>query len=179
MKFKELSIPGVFVVSNFVSKDERGVFVKTYNSNQFGEIGFMNDFKESYYSTSFKDVIRGMHFQIPPYEHEKLVYVVEGKILDVVLDLRKDSPTFKSCVSFELESMKNSILIPKGCAHGFLTLTQTATIVYSVTTVYQKEADNGIKWDSFGFDWNINQAIISQRDNEFIPLDMFKSPFDL
>jgi len=179
MNFTELNIPGVFVVSNFVSKDERGVFVKTYNSARFREIGFMDDFKESYYSTSYKDVIRGMHFQIPPHDHGKLVYVVEGKILDVILDLRKDSPSFQSCVSVELESMTNSILIPKGCAHGFLTLTKTATVVYNVTTVYQKETDAGIKWDSFGFDWNITQPIISQRDNEFIPLDMFKSPFRL
>jgi dTDP-4-dehydrorhamnose 3,5-epimerase len=122
--FKELRIPGVYLVDNFRAKDERGIFVKTFHKDSSKEIGFNEEFKESFYSQSVKDVIRGMHFQAPPFDHNKLVYVTAGKILDVILDIRSSSPTFGKAVSVELDEFGSSVLIPKGCAHGFLTLSE-------------------------------------------------------
>ena len=177
MEFKKLSISGVFEVQNFIARDNRGVFVKTFHENEFNKIGFEGKFSESYYSQSFKSVIRGMHFQTPPQDHEKLVYVVEGKILDVILDLRTGSSTYGKCISVELDAFGNSVFIPKGCAHGFLTLSDTATVVYNVTTVYDNKHDSGVAWDSFGFDWGTDHPIISDRDQSFVSLNKFNSPF--
>ena len=177
MEFNKLSISGAFEVQNFIARDSRGVFVKTFHGNEFNKIGYEGNFLESYYSQSFKSVIRGMHFQTPPQDHEKLVYVVEGKILDVILDLRSGSLTYGKCVSVELNAFGNSVFIPKGCAHGFLTLSETATVVYNVTTVYDNKHDSGVAWNSFGFDWGVETPIISERDKSFDSLNHFKSPF--
>lgn len=167
MNFKEQKIKGLYLLNNFVAKDTRGAFIKTFNSESFKHLGFAESFRESYYSKSHKNVIRGMHFQIPPFDHHKLVYVTHGQILDVVLDLRKSSNTFGEVLSFILNEEESSLLIPKGCAHGFLTLSDTATVVYNVTTVYNQSADSGIRWNSFGFNWDISDPIISARDLEF------------
>lgn len=177
-QLKSLDIEGVFEVVNFVAKDERGVFVKTYHKDKLEEeIGIVECFKESYYSQSRKDVIRGMHFQLPPHDHEKLVYVTEGKILDVILDIRKNSTTYGLFRSIELSSFGNAVFIPKGCAHGFLTLSDKATVVYNVTTVYNQEADSGILWNSFGFRWPVAQPILSARDQAFASFKDYNSLF--
>ncbi len=167
MKFKQTSIKGAFEIENFVAEDERGLFSKTYHANDFLSHGINTHFKESYYSKSKKDVLRGMHFQIPPHEHEKLVYVTEGEILDVIIDLRQSSPSYKTVFSTKLTAFKNSIYVPSGCAHGFLTLSESATVVYNVSSVYHPDADKGIHWNSFNFDWQINSPIISMRDQGF------------
>lgn len=177
MEFKELGIAGLFEITNFVARDNRGIFVKTFHEADFKTIGFENQFAESYYSQSVKNVIRGMHFQTPPYDHEKLVYVTEGKITDVIVDLRKASSTFGKYINIQLEAFSNSVFIPKGCAHGFLTVSEMATVVYNVTTVYNPNHDTGIRWNSFGFNWIINNPIIAKRDQEFISFEEFKSPF--
>ncbi len=165
--FAEQAIKGVYLIKNFVAHDQRGSFIKTFHKEKFREIGFQHEFRESYYSLSVKNVIRGMHFQRPPHDHEKLVYVTAGKILDVVLDLRITSPTFGQSIAVEMVEHSHSIFIPKGCAHGFLTLSDTATVAYSVTTVYDKDADDGIRWDSFGFNWPVTDPILSERDRSF------------
>ena len=177
MEFKELNIAGVFQIKNFIAKDNRGVFVKTFHEDQFVSLGFNGKFTESYYSQSVQNVIRGMHFQLPPNEHEKLVYVTEGKILDVILDLRKSSLTFGKYLSIELHEFGSSLFIPKGCAHGFLTLSNTATVVYNVTSIYNTKSDTGILWNSFGFDWGINNPILSDRDQSFFSFAEINSPF--
>ncbi len=118
-----------------------------------------------------------MHFQIPPHDHYKLVYVTKGKILDVILDIRSTSPSFGMSISFELNEAGDSVLIPKGCAHGFMALSDEATVVYNVSSVYNSEADKGIKWNSFGFDWPVVEPVISDRDNNFILFSDFISPF--
>jgi dTDP-4-dehydrorhamnose 3,5-epimerase len=175
--FLEQEIGGVYLIKNFFSSDIRGAFVKTIHTEKLKEIGFNACFVESYYSQSYKGVIRGMHFQAPPFHHEKLVYVTEGKILDVILDLRKTSKTFGKYISIGLSQFSNSVFIPKGCAHGFLTLSNTATVVYNVSTVYNNTADSGILWNSFGFDWKNGQPIISERDQSFSRFNEFNSPF--
>lgn len=165
MKLIETKIEGVFIIENFNSIDHRGEFVKTFNLDLFNEHGLCTEFNESYYSISKKDVIRGMHFQLPPYDHEKLVYVVNGEVLDVILDLRKDSKTYGKFVSIVLNQKDyRSIYIPKGCAHGFKTILDNTIMVYNVSTVYTSKVDSGIKFDSFGFNWDINDPIVSNRD---------------
>jgi dTDP-4-dehydrorhamnose 3,5-epimerase len=177
MKFQGLAIEGCYLINNFVSNDNRGTFVKTFHGEEFQRMGLQTEFKESYYSLSHQNVIRGMHFQTPPYEHDKLVYVTQGDILDIVLDIRKTSKTFGQSISVQLNALNDSIYIPKGCAHGFLTLSSEAIVVYNVSTVYNPSADSGILWDSFDFDWKISNPIISKRDSSFESFKSFKSLF--
>ncbi len=175
--FISLELPDVKLVENFFAEDKRGLFIKTYHADSFREAGFNDSFRESYYSESFKGVIRGMHFQAPPFDHDKLVYVTKGKILDVILDLRTDMSTYGHYISVELKEFGSSVLIPRGLAHGFITLSETATVVYNVTAEYNKQADQGIKWNSFGFEWPERNPIISDRDSSFEEFNNFKSPF--
>jgi dTDP-4-dehydrorhamnose 3,5-epimerase len=172
-----LTLPGLKLIENFFATDKRGLFVKTFHATNFQDSGFADSFRESYYSESNKDVIRGMHFQKPPFEHDKLVYVTKGKILDVILDLRTNSNSYGRYITIELNQFGPSVYIPKGLAHGFITLSETATVVYNVTTEYNKDADSGIRWDSFGFDWPVKKPILSDRDLNFDEFNKFKSPF--
>ena len=174
MKINSTKLEGVFIIDNFNATDERGSFIKTFNSNTFKENGLVFEIRESYYSVSNKNVIRGMHFQLPPNDHEKLVYVTKGSIIDVVLDLRKNSKTYKQHISINLSKDNNkSIFIPRGLAHGFKSLECGTITVYNVSSGYNSESDNGVKFDSFGFDWKVNNFIMSVRDKSFQSLDLF------
>lgn len=178
MDLIETKLKDVFIIKNKIFKDIRGEFTKIYNEETFKQLKLWTDFKEQYYSISNKDVIRGMHFQTPPYEHEKLVHVLKGRIKDVIVDLRKISKTYGEYVSIELsDENRNSVYIPKGCAHGFVALIDGTITLYNVGSIYNTECDSGIRWDSFGFDWNIEQPIISERDKTFLMLKDFNSPF--
>ena len=180
MKIERTFLEGVFIINNFNAFDDRGSFVKTYNKSSFKQLNLNFEIKESYFSVSKKNVIRGMHFQLPPHEHEKLVFVPKGSILDVIIDLRKNSPTYKKYISVELsEENKRSIYIPKGLAHGFKSMDDNTITVYNVTSEYNSNADNGILYNSFGFDWQVKNPIISQRDIGFFGLNNFceNNPF--
>lgn len=174
----ETFIPGLKLIHLNKFTDARGRFLKVFNKDFFAENNLESNFKESYYSISTKNVIRGMHFQLPPAEHTKLVYLNQGKILDVVLDIRKSSPTFGQHFLIELNT-KNPILIyiPIGCAHGFLSMEDHTMVTYLQTSVYNKECDAGILWNSFGMEWKIEKPIISERDNSFIKFETFNTPF--
>jgi dTDP-4-dehydrorhamnose 3,5-epimerase len=177
-KIQSLDIEGVYLLKNFIAEDDRGYFVKTFHESEFEQYNLQTTFKESYYSTSKKNVIRGMHFQLPPNQHEKVVYVTSGSILDVVLDIRKDSPTYGKYATVHLNEKSDSLYIPIGCAHGFLALSDYATVVYNVSTVYNRDSDYGILWNSFGFEWqNIAHPIMSDRDKEFTTFQAFTTPF--
>jgi dTDP-4-dehydrorhamnose 3,5-epimerase/CDP-3, 6-dideoxy-D-glycero-D-glycero-4-hexulose-5-epimerase len=180
MQLISTELEGVYIIDNFFAEDVRGSFVKTFNKKGFLDNKLNFEIRESYFSTSKKNVIRGMHFQLPPNDHEKLVYVPQGKILDVVIDLRKDSSTYKKHISVELSSAnRKSIFIPRGLAHGFKSLENNTITVYNVATEYNSNSDMGIKYDSFGFDWQVIKPIISDRDKQFITLEEFnnKNPF--
>ena len=180
MKIERTEIEGVFIIDNFNATDERGSFIKTFNSNTFKENGLDFKIRESYYSVSKKNVIRGMHFQLPANDHEKLVFVPRGSILDVIVDLRKNSQTYKQHISINLsDKNKKSIYIPKGLAHGFKSLENDTITVYNVATEYSAASDMGIKYDSIGFDWQLLNPIISKRDLGFVSLEQFckKNPF--
>lgn len=158
--------------------DERGSFIKWYDETSFAEEHIQTCFKESYFSISDKDVIRGMHFQVPPADHEKLVSVSYGSVLDVVLDIRKDSPTYGKAESIKLSAYNHHALyIPRGFAHGFLSLEDHTIMNYLVASTHSPEHDKAIRWDSFGFDWGVDAPIMSERDKMAFELKNFISPF--
>ena len=171
-------LAGCYELQPVVRGDSRGSFVKTFHNEAFNELGLATNFTEEYYSTSVKNVLRGMHFQIPPADHVKLVYCIFGTVMDVVVDLRKNSATFGKHQIFQLDSDKgNMIYIPKGLAHGFLTLSDKAIMVYNVTSIYSPENDKGILWNSCGIDWKCKNPILSERDKKHPAFDEFESPF--
>src|SRR5664280_2777240 len=134
MDLTETTLPGCYLVRCDVMEDERGRFVKTYHDAKFTELGLRTDWREAYYSVSAQDVLRGMHFQIPPADHAKLAYCVAGATLDVVVDLRLGAPTFGQCASFLLSAQEgDSIYVPSGLAHGFLSLRDQSVMQYKVT----------------------------------------------
>ncbi len=178
MEFVKTDISGLFLIKPRKFEDTRGAFVKTFHQETFQEQGLNSAFVESYYSVSRKDVIRGMHFQTPPHEHEKLVYVPYGSILDVVLDIRKNSPTYGKYVTQMLNAENGYMFyIPKGCAHGFLSLENDTIVTYMQTSMYAGDHDEGIRYDSFGLDWNVPSPELSSRDRSFIDFESFVSPF--
>jgi dTDP-4-dehydrorhamnose 3,5-epimerase len=178
IEIQQSQISGCFEVYPKVFQDERGTFVKTFHAEFFAKMGLQTKWAEEYYSVSRKGVLRGLHFQIPPYDHEKLVYCVDGEVIDVVVDLRCDSPTYGESAMFELRAeTANIVYIPRGIAHGFYTLSESATMMYKVSTVYAPNHDAGIHWDSVGVNWPSRLPILSQRDSELPPFSNFKSPF--
>ncbi|MCF8019095.1 MAG: dTDP-4-dehydrorhamnose 3,5-epimerase family protein [Vallitaleaceae bacterium] len=180
MKLVRTELEGVFIVENFHSSDERGSFTKTYHNVFFEKNGLCTDFKESYFSVSKKNVIRGMHFQLSPYDHEKLVYVAKGEVIDVILDLRKSSKTYGKGISIVLNNKNHrSVYIPKGLAHGFRSMVDNTIMIYNVSTVYNNEADYGVRFDSFNFNWELSEPIVSERDKSLITFEEFNksNPF--
>jgi dTDP-4-dehydrorhamnose 3,5-epimerase len=176
--FQSLHLSGAFRFTMPAFNDDRGAFVKVFQEPLFQKENIHFELRESYFSLSRKDVIRGMHFQLPPFQHSKIVFCPQGAILDVILDLRKDSSTYGSYFAAELsEDNHCGLFIPEGFAHGFKTLTENALTSYLVSSAYNKESDTGIRWDSFGMDWQLRDPIISSRDRSFIALPDFKPPF--
>ena len=178
MKIEATRIEAVKLIHQFRADDERGSFIKTFHHKSLREQGIEFELRESFYSVSVQNVIRGMHFHHPPFDHDKIVFCTQGQILDVALDLRKTSPTYGQCVAARLSfESHQALFIPKGFAHGFLTLSETATTFYLVSGEYNQQADDGIRYDSFGLDWNVAQPILSKRDLDFTTLQNFNSPF--
>ena len=168
MKVIELEIPGCYLIQPNIFRDARGTFVKTYNWDVCREFGMEFELREEFYSVSEENVLRGMHFQIPPADHEKMVFCPKGKVRDVILDIRSDSPTFGRHLAFDLnESNGIQLFLAKGIAHGFLSLESGSLMVYKTSSVYAPDLDSGIKWDSFGCDWRTENPMVSPRDNQF------------
>lgn len=178
MTFESTRIEGVYLITLPKFDDNRGSFIKTFHNTEFSNNHISFHLRESYLSISHKNVIRGMHFQNPPHDHEKIVFCPQGKILDVVLDIRKESPTYGQHLSVELSAENHqAIHIPKGCAHGFLSLLDESITYYLVSSEYNKDNDDGILYNSFGMNWNCPQPIMSMRDSEFSSFEQFDSPF--
>lgn len=178
MKKIDTLFDGLFVLETVNFRDCRGAFQKLFNKVFFIENGLDCDFCELYYSVNKKGVIRGMHFQLPPYDHSKLVYVSQGRILDVVVDLRKNSKTYKQHFSIELDANDSKYLyIPKGFAHGFASLEDGSIVNYAQTSCYESDSDYGILFNSCGIEWPFINPIVSGRDLTFENLNDFKSPF--
>lgn len=178
MKLIETDFDGLYILQTIHFEDQRGEFQKLFNFDFFKENGLDTDFKEFYYSVNKKNVRRGMHFQLPPFDHTKVVYVSAGRILDVCVDIRKASSTYGKCFSIELNSINGKYLyIPKGFAHGFLSLEDGSICNYAQTSVYNKECDSGIDQNSIDFIWPVENPIVSGRDLTFPTLNEFISPF--
>ena len=178
MKFIKTKIPDVFLIENLLFMDNRGSFLKVFNEKFINENNINFQIKEVYFSISKKNVIRGIHFQLPPYQHAKLVYVPHGSIIDVVLELRKSSPYYGKFISVELSDKNNkSIYIPEGCGHGFVSLEDDSIVTYLQTSLHNSKYDGGIKWNSFGMNWHVDEPIISERDKNFSSFNGFNSPF--
>lgn len=174
----ETPLPGCYVLQSHPVVDQRGCFVKTYHREWFESLGLRTDWAEQYYSVSQPGVVRGLHFQLPPHDHAKLVYCIAGRVLDVALDLRKGSPTYGQHISVEMSAdQANMLYLPPGLAHGFSTYDEPATLVYNVTSVYNPESDTGIVWDSAGIHWPCPKPIVSSRDKSFTNLSTFNTPF--
>jgi len=177
-ELKSTKLADCFELQPKVFEDLRGRFIKVFHAQEFAEHGLETNFAEEYYSVSNKNVIRGMHFQLPPFDHVKLVYCIQGAVMDVVVDLRMGSPTYGQSLALELSASKaNSIYIPKGMAHGFCSLCDNSIMVYKVSTVYSPAEDAGILWNSVDVVWPTTQAVLSARDQNFESLDKFVSPF--
>jgi len=171
-------IPGCYEIQPRVFDDIRGRFVKVFHAQAFDELGLETNFAEEYYSHSHKGVVRGMHFQTPPADHVKLVYCVQGEVFDVVLDLRVGSPSYGRTATFRLSADRgNCIYIPRGLAHGFCATSESATLIYKVSTTHSPEHDAGVLWNSIDVDWPTTEIVISERDRSFIHLVDYKSPF--
>ena len=174
-------LPGVKILRPFVFEDARGNFVKPFHEGQLAAHGISIQVREEFFSISAAGVLRGMHFQIPPHAHQKLVYCITGRVLDVLLDLRKNSPTFGQAASFELSAANRHIVhIPVGFAHGFLSLEDNSCLVYKTDAVHAPESDRGILWNSFGFEWPMppgKTPEISARDISHPTLAQFDNPF--
>ena len=177
MEFKRELLPGVAHVTLRRLGDARGSFVKTYSRNAFDANGEDLDFREEFYSFSHKDVIRGMHVQLPPHDHMKVVYCALGAVLDVLVDLRR-GPGQGRVASVVLSGDQPSLLvIPRGVAHGFKSLRDESLMIYKTSTEHAPTHDVGIRWDSFGFDWDCSAPLLSGRDAEHPALSDFVSPF--
>jgi dTDP-4-dehydrorhamnose 3,5-epimerase len=158
-------------------QDKRGIFVKTFSRGFYQKHGVNADWHEEFYSVSDKDVVRGMHFQVPPKDHFKLIYCANGAVIDVLLDLRK-GPGYGKVAHVKLESDQPAVIVmPPGIAHGFRSLADNTLMVYKTSTEYSVDHDAGIRWDSFGFDWGLYHPITSDRDAGHIPFLDFVSPF--
>jgi dTDP-4-dehydrorhamnose 3,5-epimerase/CDP-3, 6-dideoxy-D-glycero-D-glycero-4-hexulose-5-epimerase len=178
MKIRKTNIEGLFVIDLFHAEDQRGGFVKTFHASTMKELGLNTDFKESFYSVNNKGVIRGMHFQIPPHDHDKLVFCNHGSLIDVILDIRKNSPTYGQYASIELTGNNHRALyLVKGLAHGFESLEDHTMMTYLTSTEHQPSHDQGIRFDSFGKTWSTSNPIINDRDLDWPRLEQYDSPF--
>ena len=176
MEIKKTDFNGVLILQPKVLEDARGSFMESYRSEWFAGVKFIQDNE----AVSKKGVIRGLHFQRPPFAQSKLIRVLSGRILDVIVDLRKSSDTFGQVFSIELSSEnKTQLLVPKGFAHGYATLSNTATVLYKVDQYYNKNYDTGIYplSKSLSIDWGVSEHILSEKDQNLIHFEDFKSPF--
>ena len=189
MNIIKTDIEGVLMIEPNLFRDDRGYFLESFNEREFnGKIspilGHKINFCQDNESMSFYGVLRGLHFQRPPYSQSKLVRCVKGRVLDVVVDIRKGSPTYGKYVSVELtEDNHLQFFIPRGFAHGFAVLSETAVFQYKCDEFYHPEADGGISIldDTLGIDWKIPAEYVnlSEKDMKHPLLKDFDSPFDL
>ncbi|MCK9164956.1 MAG: dTDP-4-dehydrorhamnose 3,5-epimerase family protein [Candidatus Cloacimonas sp.] len=178
MKLIKTDLAGVYLIEYNEKKDIRGSFSKIYNTNSYNEVGIQFEINEHFFSVSNYGVIRGMHFQKPPFTQEKIVYVLNGKIMDVILDLRSNSGTYGKYIVIELSRECNKcIYIPKGLAHGFQSLENNTITIYLQSSIFNKDSDMGINPFSIDINWPILEYIISDKDKQLPALVDFITPF--
>ena len=180
MEITKTNIDGLLIITPNVFKDSRGSFFESWNSDQFKQIGITDVFDQDNQSISSKNVLRGLHFQNPPYAQSKLVRVVRGSVLDVAVDLRKNSPTYGMHHSVILSEENNKLFyIPKGFAHGFLSLEDNTVFCYKCSGKYNKSSEESLMWNDMDLkiDWRISNPIVSEKDLNGKYFNEFKSKF--
>ena len=180
MKINKTFIEDLLILEPHLFKDKRGFFYESYNKSNLDKITNIV-FVQDNESKSYKGVIRGLHFQAPPFDQTKLVRCVSGKILDVVVDIRTNSKTYGKSFSVKLSSENNKqLFIPKGFAHGFQVLSDEAVVNYKVDNFYNSESESGIIWNDkdLSIEWNLDiKPILSEKDLKLISFKQLKSPF--
>jgi dTDP-4-dehydrorhamnose 3,5-epimerase len=180
MNITESPIKGLFIIQPRVFEDQRGHFFESYSKQVFENAGIHVDFVQDNQSQSSKNVLRGLHFQSPPFAQGKLVRVIAGSVLDVAVDIRKNSPTYGKHFSIELSAAnKTMFYISAGFAHGFATLEDNTIFAYKCTGYYNKASEGTLVWNdpSLKIDWKIHQPILSEKDLIGLPLAQLNSPF--
>lgn len=180
--FIKTDIEGAYLISSFSSEDNRGIFVKNFEKDIFAQSGIKFSCNEIFYSYSTKNVIRGMHFQTNN-PQAKLVGVISGRVYDVIVDLRRNSTTYGQWRGFYLSSInRNSLLIPKGCAHGFASLAEESIVSYVCDGAYDRNSDTGIRFDDpdINIEWPINRlddCVVSAKDRKLMSFHDFEQNF--
>lgn len=181
MKFIEGNLSGLFIIEPKIFADDRGCFYETFSKTIFEKnTGFNGDFVQDNESISYKNVLRGLHFQNPPYAQAKLVRVTEGEVLDVAVDIRKGSSTYGQHQAIPLSAEnKRMFFIPEGFAHGFVALTERVVFNYKCSNLYHPEAEGGIIWNdpTLSIDWKTEEPIVSEKDRKLTNFDKFVSLF--
>ncbi len=182
MNITETNIDGLVIIEPKIFGDARGYFMETFQKNTFNSNVTETEFIQDNESKSSKGVLRGLHFQLPPYQQAKLVRVIEGEVLDVAVDLRKDSKTYGQHYSILLSGEnKKQFFVPRGFAHGFVVLSETAIFSYKVDNLYAPTHDSGILWndETLNIDWNIDIELVqlSEKDKNLSSFKDFSSPF--
>ena len=182
MKFIETKISDLIIIEPTVFGDARGYFLESYNQKKFEEVVGKTSFVQDNESKSSKGVLRGLHFQKPPFEQAKLVRCIDGEVLDVAVDIRKNSKTYGKHVSVLLSGEnKRQLFVPRGFAHGFLVLSDSATFAYKVDNIYAPEYDSGIKYNDkdLNINWSLteNEFQLSLKDNNLSFFEDLDSPF--
>lgn len=180
MQFIPTHIADVIEIQPKVFEDQRGYFFEFFHKERFKNAGINCDFVQDNQSSSLKNVLRGLHFQVPPFAQAKLVRVIRGSVLDVAVDLRINSPTYGNFVSIVLDDKKkNMLFIPEGFAHGFLTLEDFTIFQYKCSDYYNKDSEDCILWNdsSLNINWNIENPVISEKDKYGKVFKDFITPF--
>lgn len=167
MQFTETPLEGVYTILPHSHEDQRGFFRRFFYADEFERVGIENTFTQMNLSTNPKSfTLRGLHYQEKPYEEAKIIFCIRGKIFDVVLDLRPDSPTYAHHYCIELEPYNQGIFLPKGCAHGFMTLQDDSEVLYLASSTYVPSFSKGILWNDpyFNISWPATPKVISERD---------------
>jgi dTDP-4-dehydrorhamnose 3,5-epimerase len=168
MKFVETNLQGLYIIQLKLLKDERGFFARTFCKEEFSKIGFKKEFVQFNHSYNrFKGTIRGMHYQNPPFGETKLIRCVKGSVFDVIVDFRKNSPTYLKSFGIELTELNMAcVLIPEGFAHGFQTLEDDTSLIYHHTNFYNPDSEGGIRYDDpkLNIQWPLNPINVSPKD---------------
>lgn len=178
VRFEPSPIAGVGRIAAPFCDDVRGGFTKVFGSAVLAATGIAFDVQEVFWSRSRPGVIRGLHFQRPPAAVAKIIFATQGRVRDVVLDLRVGSPTYGSVFEHDLTERSGAVIVPRGCAHGFEVLDGPAVTCYLQDGLFDPAADAGVRWDSAGIAWKTAEPIISERDRALPRLDAAPSPFE-
>jgi dTDP-4-dehydrorhamnose 3,5-epimerase len=180
LEIEKIFMDGPLVIKPRVFADSRGYFFESYSVKVFKDLGIDADFVQDNQSLSQKGTVRGLHFQANPYAQGKLVRVVQGAVLDVIVDIRKGSPTYGKHYAVELTAENKTMFwVPPGFAHGFSTLADQTIFLYKCTNLYNKASEGGLHWNDpeLNIDWRVEESIVSDKDQLLPTLQHFDSPF--